>query len=69
MPAKPHRVLMGQISGLAEEAAAFMRRRRTTRKPFARIHYAGGRSSSFAPETPEGRTLFLAAAKLIDAAR
>ena len=69
MPPKPHRVLIGQISGFAEEAAAFMRRRRTTRKPFARVHYAGGRSASYAPETGEGRTLFLAAAKLIDAAR
>jgi hypothetical protein len=68
MPVKPHRVLIGQISGFAEEAAAFMRRRRKTRKPFARVHYPGGRSASYPPETDEGRALFLAASKLIDAA-
>jgi hypothetical protein len=69
MPPKPHRVLLGQLSSYAEEAAAFVRRRRTTRKPFARVHYPGGRSSSFEPESEQGRTIFLAAAKLIDAAR
>ena len=68
MPPKPHRALIGQLSGYAEEAAAFMRRRRTTRKPFARVHYPGGRSASYSPETGEGRAIFLAASKLIDAA-
>jgi hypothetical protein len=68
MPPKPHRALIGQLSSYAEEAAAFMRRRRTTRKPFARIHYPGGANASYPPETAEGRTLFLAASRLIDAA-
>jgi hypothetical protein len=40
-----------------------------TRKPFARVHYAEGRSVAFGPDTEEGRRLFLAAASLIDAAR
>ena len=69
MAPKPHRVLLGQLSSYAEEAAAFMRRRRTTRKPFARVHLSGGRSFTFEPESEQGRAIFLAAAKVIDAAR
>jgi hypothetical protein len=57
------------MTGYAEEAAAFLRRRRITRRPFARVYYAGGESAAFAPETREGRALFLAAARLIDTAR
>jgi hypothetical protein len=66
---KPQRTIMGRVSAYAEEAAAFLRRRRLTRKPFARVHYAGGRSAAYAPDTEAGRELFLAAARLIDAAR
>jgi hypothetical protein len=69
MAPKPHRFLIDRVSSYADEAAAYMRRRRTTRKPFARIYYAGGASRAFGGDTPEGRELFLAAAKLIDAAR
>ncbi len=68
MPPKPHRVLLDRVSGYADEAAAYMRRRRILRKPFARVHWPGGGSAAFDPETPEGRELFLAAAKLIDVA-
>ena len=40
----------------------YLRRRRMTRKPVrARLH-AGGRTAAYAPETEEGRALFLAAA-------
>lgn len=56
------------MSGYADEAAAYIRRRRLTRKPFARVYGAGGAGSSHSPETETGRELFLAAAKLIDAA-
>ena len=41
MPAKPHRVLLDRVSGYADEAAAFMRRRRVSRRPFARLYYPG----------------------------
>ena len=44
MPPKPHRVLLDRVSGYADEAAAYMRRRRISRKPFARLYYAGGRA-------------------------
>ena len=40
MPPKPHRILLDRVSGYADEAAAYMRRRRISRKPFARLYYA-----------------------------
>jgi hypothetical protein len=68
MPTKPHRVLLDRVSGYADEAAAYLRRRRHLRKPFARASYPGGRSMSFASESEEGRALFLAASRLIEVA-
>lgn len=68
MPPKPHRVLLDRVSGYADEAAAYMRRRRHLRKPFARVSYEGGRSLDCSSQTPEGRALFLAAAGLIEVA-
>jgi hypothetical protein len=69
MPPKPQRTLLDRVSGYAEEAAAYLRRRRITRKPFARVYYEGGRVVSYPSDTEAGRALFRAAAKLIDAAR
>ena len=43
-PPKPHRVLLDRVSGYADEAAAYMRRRRVSRRPFARLYYPDGRS-------------------------
>lgn len=69
MPPKPHRAIIGRVSGYADEAAAYLRRRRLTRRPFARVSVPGGRSLACEPETEAGRALFLAASRLIDAAR
>jgi hypothetical protein len=69
MPPKPHRLLLDRVSGYADEASAFLRRRRLTRRPFARVHAPGGRAMACAPETEEGRELFLAASRVIDASR
>jgi hypothetical protein len=66
---KPQRTILDRVSGYAEEATGFLRRRRMTRKPFARIYYSGGRSAAHSAETAEGRRLFAAAADLIDVAR
>lgn len=68
MPPKPHRALIDRVSGYADEAAAYLRRRRTTRRPFARVYTAGGGARSCAAETEEGRALFLAASRVLDAA-
>ena len=65
MPPKPHRVLLERVSGYADEAAAFLRRRRHSRKPFARVYHSGGRCLSYARESEEGRALFEAAGRLI----
>jgi hypothetical protein len=66
---KPQRTILSRVSGYADEAAAYLRRRRTTRKPFARVHYPGGKSADYPPETEAGRRLFLAASSLIELAR
>ncbi len=66
---KPHRFVVERVSGYADEAAAYLRRRRMTRKPFARVYAPGGAGSAHSAETDEGRRLFLAAASLIDVAR
>ena len=69
MMQKPHRVILGRVAGYADEATAYLRRRRISRKPFARVHWPGGRSAEFPPETETGRALFLAAARTIDVTR
>jgi hypothetical protein len=66
---KPHRVLLDRVAGYADEAAAYLRRRRMSRQPFARVYWPGGRGADFAPDTEAGRTLFIAASRLIDVAR
>jgi hypothetical protein len=67
-PPKPHRVLLERVSGYADEAAAYMRRRRISRRPFARLYYAGGRSADHAADTALGGELFVAAGRLIEVA-
>jgi hypothetical protein len=66
---KPQRTILGRVSAYADEATGFLRRRRVTRKPFARVYYRGGESAAYPPTTGSGRELFRAAADLIDAAR
>jgi hypothetical protein len=66
---RPHRYILNRMAGYADEGAAFLRRRRMSRKPFARVHWSGGRSADFPAETETGRSLFLAASRLIDVAR
>jgi hypothetical protein len=65
---KPHRLLLDRVSGYADEAAAYLRRRRHLRKPFARTYYAGGRGSAWTADSEQGRALFLAASRLIEVA-
>ena len=67
-PPKPHRVLLDRVSGYADEAAAYLRRRRHLRKPFARTYYPGGRSSAWAADSEQGRALFLATSRVIEVA-
>jgi hypothetical protein len=68
MTPKPHRILLDRFSGYADEAAAYMRRRRVARRPFARLYYANGRSSDHADDSRSGAELFAAAGRLIEVA-
>jgi len=68
MAPKPHRVLLDRVSGYADEAAAYMRRRRASRRPFARLYYPGGRSHDHAENAAAGAELFAAAGRLIEIA-
>ena len=68
MPPKPHRVLLDRVSGYADEAAAFARRRRASRRPFARLYYPNGRSADHAADSLAGGELFVAAGRLIELA-
>jgi hypothetical protein len=66
---KPRRLILDRVAGYADEASAYLRRRRMSRRPFARVYWSGGRGADFPPDTETGRTLFLAASRLIDVAR
>ena len=68
MPPKPHRVLLDRFSGYADEAAAYMRRRRASRRPFARLYYPGGRAAEYPADSTAGAELFVAAGRLIEVA-
>ncbi len=68
-PPKPHRLFLDRVSSYADEASAYLRRRRLTRQPFARIHAPGGRIEACPPDTEQGRELFLAASRVLDVAR
>lgn len=68
MPPKPHRILLDRVSGYADEAAAYMRRRRVARKPFARLYYPQGRAADHAADSIAGAELFAAAGRLIEVA-
>jgi hypothetical protein len=68
VPPKPHRVLLDRVSGYADEAAAYMRRRRASRQPFARLYYRDGRAEDHAAGSAAGGELFVAAGRLIELA-
>jgi hypothetical protein len=68
MPPKPHRVLLDRVSGYADEAAAYVRRRRASRRPFARLYHAGGKAEDHAADSVLGGELFVAAGRLIEVA-
>ena len=62
---KPHRLLIDRVSSYADEAGAYLRRRRHRARPFVRVWRAGGAIEAPAPESPEGHELFAAGAGLL----
>jgi hypothetical protein len=65
---KPHRVVFDRVSGYADEAAAFMRRRRHERRPFVRVYRGDGSSIEHPADSESGGRLFAAAERLIELA-
>lgn len=65
---KPHRMVLDRVSGYADEAGAFMRRRRLVRRPFARVYRVRGSSVDHGADSESGKALFEAAALLIELA-
>lgn len=65
---KVHRLFMDRVSGYADEAGAFMRRRRLNRRTFARVHYPGGRSVEHPLESTAGSEMLTAAEELVSVA-
>ena len=63
---KPHRVLARKVSSYADEASAFMRRRRHHRRPFVRIQYRSGDAVELHPEDPGAGRIMDAVAGLIE---
>jgi hypothetical protein len=61
-------VFLDRVSGYADEAAAYMRRRRALRRPFARLYFAGGRAEDCAEDAAIGAELFVVGGRLIELA-
>ena len=66
---KAHRVFLNRVTGYADEASAFLRRRKLTRQPFARVYDEREVGHAFEPDSEHGRRLFAAAEALIAAHR
>ena len=62
---KPHRFLLDRVASYADEAAAFLRRRRMRERPFARVWRPGGAIEARDGGSADGRELFSAAAELL----
>jgi hypothetical protein len=65
-PPKPHRVLLDRVSAYADEGAAYLRRRRAARRPFARLYYQAGHAEDHASDSVAGGELFVAAGRLFE---
>jgi hypothetical protein len=63
---KPHRVLAEKVSSYADEASAFMRRRRHHRRPFVRIQSRSGDGLDLLPGDPTTDRVQAAVEVLLD---
>jgi hypothetical protein len=63
---KPHRVLADKIASYADEASAFVRRRRHHRRPYIRIYYRGGDAIELHPEEPGSEEIMAAVTGLLE---
>lgn len=65
---KPHRVLASKLNSYADEAGAFMRRRRHERRSYIRIQFRDGDGLDVALDDPAGKRIQAASQGLIDRA-
>lgn len=66
---KAHRLFLDRVSGYADEASAFLKRRKQTREPFARVYDEHEVGHSFAADSDHGERLHAVARTLIEAHR
>jgi hypothetical protein len=62
---KPHRMIADKVSSYADEASAFVRRRRHHRRSFIRIQQRSGDAVEISPEAPDSDRIMDAAGSLI----
>lgn len=62
---KPHRLLADRLGSYADEARAFVRRRRHHRRPYVRVQYVGGDAVEVPPESASGEAIRASAKSLI----
>ena len=62
---KPHRVLAEKFNSYADEASAFMRRRRHHRRPFVRVQYRSGDGVDLPLDGDEADPILAAADELL----
>lgn len=63
---KPHRVLVRKVSLYADEAAAFVRRRRHSRRRYVRIEHPDGTGLDLPVEGERAAAIVAAARELLD---
>ena len=63
------RFILDRAYGYVAEAAAFLRRRKKTRQPFAQVYWRGGRGYRYGGDDEAGRELFAVATELAELAR
>lgn len=63
---KPHRILARKVTLYADEAAAFVRRRRHSRRRYVRIEHLDGTGLDLPVEGESAEVIVAAARRLID---
>lgn len=66
---KPYRFVVDRVVGYADEAGAYLRRRRLRARPFARVRRPDGSIEVHDGDGDAGRELFAAAAGLLSEKR
>ena len=62
---KPHRLLADRIGSYADEARAFVRRRRHHRRPYIRVQFLGGDAVEVPADSASAKAIRAAADSLI----